>query len=78
MTKTEALLLDYLARNAGHVCTRALLLREVWGWENVALVFTRTVDTHICMLRKHLPSGARIMTLRGLGYRYLAPGYAKP
>jgi DNA-binding response OmpR family regulator len=77
MTKTEAALLAYLARNAGHVCTRALLLREVWGWENAAATLTRTVDTHVCMLRKHLPDGATIVTLRGLGYRYLAPGSAR-
>lgn len=73
-TPTEAALLAYLQRNAGHVCTRAVLLREVWGWENAAHVQTRTVDAHVCYLRKHLPEGASIVTLRGLGYRYVVAG----
>lgn len=72
MTPIEAALLAYLARNAGHVCTRAVLLREVWRWENVAAVQTRTVDVTVCHLRRLLPQGASIETLRGIGYRYVA------
>lgn len=70
MTPIEAALLAYLTRNAGHVCTRAVLLREVWQWENPAAVQTRTVDVTVCRVRKQLPDGARIETLKGIGYRY--------
>lgn len=74
MTPTEAALLAYLARSAGHVCTRADLLRHVWDWtaDDLSAVQTRTVDAHVCTLRKQLPEGASIVTLRGIGYRYLA------
>lgn len=72
MTPTESALLAYLQRNTGHVCTRAVLLREVWGWEHPGL--TRTVDAHVCRLRKQLPDGARIEALRGIGYRYEVAG----
>lgn len=72
MTPLEADLLAYLARNAGHVCTRAVLLREVWRWENAWEVQTRTVDVTVCHLRRLLPAGASIVTLRGIGYRYVA------
>lgn len=72
MTRMEAALLEYMARHAGHVCTRADLLRHVWGWpaEAITTQATRTVDVTICKLRKHLPGGA-IVTLKGLGYRYV-------
>lgn len=70
MTPLEAALLAYLQRYAGHVCTRAVLLREVWGWDNPAAVQTRTVDVTLCRVRKLLPDGARIATLKGIGYRY--------
>jgi DNA-binding response OmpR family regulator len=72
MTPIEGALLAYLARNAGHVCTRAVLLREVWRWENAWEVQTRTVDVTVCRLRRLLPQGVSIETLRGLGYRYVA------
>lgn len=71
MTPMEQALLAYLARHAGHVCTRAVLLRDVWGFENAALLQTRTVDVTICRLRRQLPAGVEIRTLRGLGYRYV-------
>lgn len=47
MTPMEAALLAYLQRYAGHVCTRADLLRHVWDYDP-ALVATRTVDTTVC------------------------------
>lgn len=71
MTPTEARLLLYMQRMAGHVCTRADLLKHVWQWEDAGL--TRTVDVTIARVRKQLPDGASIVTLKGIGYRYLAP-----
>ncbi len=47
---------------------RELLLREVWGYEQPGI--TRTVDTHIKILRAHLGElGCLISTVRSVGYR---------
>lgn len=47
---------------------RELLLREVWGYNEPGI--TRTVDTHIKLLRSHLGNlGSLISTVRGVGYR---------
>lgn len=51
MTPMQMALFTYLARHAGHVCTRAILLREVWGWEDASQAQTRTVDVTVCGLR---------------------------
>ncbi len=67
-------LLLYFARHPGVVLTREALLREVWGYDYP--VDTRTVDVHIRWLRQKIepaPSEpVRIMTMRGLGYRFVA------
>ena len=65
-------LLVFLARNRGIVLTRDLALERVWGWEYDG--GSRTVDVHVRWLREKLekePSNpARIMTVRGVGYRF--------
>lgn len=69
-------LLAYLVRNRGTVLTRDQLLRQVWGYEFAG--DTRTVDVHIRWLRERLeddPAQPRlIQTVRGVGYRFRAPG----
>ena len=63
-------LLEYLARHAGQVVTRAMLLRAVWG-----LNFdpqTNVVDVHVSRLRRKIDEGfghSLIATARGAGYR---------
>lgn len=65
----EFALLEYLARNAGEVVTRAMLLESVWG-----LTFdpqTNVVDVHISRLRAKLDTDsdhALLHTVRGKGY----------
>ena len=63
---------DLLALLAGHpdvVFPRKKLLDTVWGGELPE--DTRTLDTHIKMLRKSLgPYSNHIVTLRGVGYRF--------
>jgi DNA-binding response OmpR family regulator len=60
-----------LAANPGRVFSREFLLEEVWGGE--AVVFDRTVDSHIQRLRKKLGvAGDLIETVWGVGYRFSA------
>ena len=65
-------LLATLMRHAGAVLTRDLLLTRVWGDDYLG--DTRTVDVHIRWLREKIeedPSHPeRIITLRGVGYRF--------
>jgi two-component system OmpR family response regulator len=67
-------LLLYFARQPGVVLSRDALLREVWGYDYP--VDTRTVDVHVRWLRQkieHNPAAPeRILTVRGLGYRFVA------
>ncbi len=76
LTATEFGLLRLLAGNPGRVFSREFLLEEVWGRD--AVVFDRTVDTHIQRLRKKLGGagspGERIETVWGVGYKYARPG----
>ena len=65
-------LLHLLLANAGRVLTRELLIDRVWGDDYVG--DTKTLDVHIKRLRSKIePDPARperIVTIRGLGYRY--------
>ena len=67
----EYALLVALLKRGGRVASRLELLREVWGYAED--VMSRTVDTHIAMLRRKLESDAahprHIVTVRTFGYR---------
>ncbi len=68
LTLKEFELLAVLLKNVGMVLTRDRLLTEVWGMEFSGE--TRTVDVHIATLRQKLgDSGAKIETVRGVGYK---------
>lgn len=68
-------LLSLLLTNAGRVLTRDTLIDRVWGSDYVG--DTKTLDVHIKRLRSKVePDPAlpvRIVTIRGLGYKYEAP-----
>lgn len=68
-------LLGLLLDNAGRVLTRDVLIDRVWGADYVG--DTKTLDVHIKRLRAKIepdPSNpARIVTIRGLGYKYELP-----
>ena len=67
-------LLTLLVENAGRVLTRATLIDRVWGSDYVG--DTKTLDVHIKRLRSKIeddPRTRRIVTIRGLGYKYAAP-----
>jgi DNA-binding response OmpR family regulator len=65
-------LLLFLARNKGIALSRDLILERVWGWTFDGN--SRTVDVHVRWLREKLERDpadpARIVTVRGIGYRF--------
>ena len=65
-------LLQLLLENAGRVLTRDTLIDRVWGHDYVG--DTKTLDVHVKRLRSKIedqPSNpTRIVTIRGLGYKY--------
>lgn len=68
-TATEFRLLYHLMRNMGRVYTRAQLLEKVVG--NDVIVIERNIDVHISAVRRKLKDyGARIETIRGVGYKF--------
>jgi phosphate regulon transcriptional regulator PhoB len=70
-TAKEFFLLHTLLASKGRVLSRDALLEQVWGYENSVNLETRTVDMHITQLRKKLGRSAdRIVTVKGVGYRF--------
>jgi DNA-binding response OmpR family regulator len=69
LTPKEFDLLHLLAAHADRVCSRSMIVDQVWhaGFESPS----RTLDVHIAALRTKLgePPPVRIQTLRGVGYR---------
>lgn len=72
LTSTEFKLLSLLIGKGGAIQSREELLHEVWGYRST--VDTRTVDTHMRRLREKLGTHASYLeTVRGEGYRFMAP-----
>jgi two-component system response regulator RegX3 len=72
---TEFELLHLLLANAGRVLPRETLIDRVWGIDYVG--DTKTLDVHIKRLRSKIEDDpavpTRIITIRGLGYKYDKP-----
>lgn len=69
LSKTEFDLLEYFVRHESKICSRNLLLDEVWGIDNY--VEDRIVDTYVKKLRKYLGDRSHyIKTVFGVGYRF--------
>lgn len=69
LVRLELQLLAELARNAGTVLTRAMLIERVWGYDFEPT--TNIVDVQIRALRRKLIGDGEsdpIVTLRGIGY----------
>lgn len=73
LTRREFELLVHLAANPGRVFSRTQLLDQVWGDDFLGT--ERTVDQHIAQLRQRLGNDL-IETVRGRGYRLVAPSAA--
>jgi DNA-binding response OmpR family regulator len=74
LSAKELQLLRYFLEHPGATLSRQELLDAVWGWN--AMPVTRTVDVHVAGLRKKLEKDARtpsyIVTMHGLGYKFVA------
>jgi two-component system, OmpR family, alkaline phosphatase synthesis response regulator PhoP len=69
LTVTEFRLLHLLVRKPGWVFTRTQIVNEIHGDDYP--VSDRSIDVQIVSLRKKLGAfGARLETIRGIGYRY--------
>ena len=71
LTAKEFELLAYFMAHTGMLVSRDLLLDRVWGLEYPG--GTRTVDVHVAQLRRKLGRPELIRTLRGAGYKAVAP-----
>ncbi len=73
LSAREFELLRYLIAHRGEVVSRAQLLRDVWGYHQLAV--TRTVDNYVAKLRTQLepePHAPRyLVTVHGSGYQLL-------
>ena len=69
LSAREFALLEYLARNVGHVLTRYMILEKVWDMNQDPL--TNVVDVQMTRLRKKIDHGhaaSLIQTIRGVGF----------
>ena len=67
--RKEFILLYFLAGNLGKVCSRYVLLKEVWG--KGVFVVDRTVDVHIRKIRERLGKHFYLIeTIKGVGYKF--------
>lgn len=75
LTAREFDLLDYFARNPGHVFRRAELLDKVWGYGHEG--YEHTVNSHINRLRAKIENDPAnpemIVTVWGVGYKFSGP-----
>ncbi|TXK85011.1 response regulator transcription factor [Paenibacillus sp. N3.4] len=72
LTLKEYELLRYFSLHLGKICSRDMLLKDIWNYE--AAGDHRTVDTHVMRLREKIQSispaaASMIRTIRGFGYR---------
>jgi two-component system, OmpR family, alkaline phosphatase synthesis response regulator PhoP len=74
LTLMEAELLRHLIRNNGRVVSRKSILEEVWGLKEDT--DTRAIDNFVVRLRRYIeddPSHpGHLLTVRGVGYRFVA------
>ena len=68
----EYQLLLFFAEHKGKMLSREFILERVWGWDFIG--DSRTVDVHVRWLRQKIETDsskpARIITVRGGGYRF--------
>jgi two-component system, OmpR family, alkaline phosphatase synthesis response regulator PhoP len=78
LTLMEANVLRYLIRHEGKVVSRKTMIEEVWGLQEDT--DTRPIDNFIVRLRRYIeddPTSPRhVLTVRGVGYRFVANPYS--
>ena len=74
LTLMESELLRHLVRNDGKIVSRKQILEEVWGLHEDT--DTRAIDNFVVRLRRYIeddPASPRhLLTVRGVGYRFVA------
>ena len=79
LNSREYNVLAFLIRNEGRAVTRDAILHAVWGSQYLGT--DRTVDNYITKLRQKLDrpgQPAHILTVRGIGYRFLTDHTSNP
>ena len=80
LTLMEAKLLRHLVSSKGQTVSRKSILEDVWGVHEDT--DTRAIDNFIVRLRRYIekePSEpAHLLTVRGVGYRFIAERTAEP
>lgn len=69
LTPKEYELLVYFLKHPRQVFTRMILLEQIWGYDYMG--DTRTVDIHVQRLRKKTGLGEKLLTVFGVGYKYV-------
>ena len=76
LTPIECRLLQTLMTHQGKVLSRKLLMRKAWKTDYAG--DTRTLEVHICWLRKKIEDDPNypqyLVTVRGVGYRFEKAG----
>jgi len=76
LTAREYALLEYLMRNPNRLITREMIETRLWADDNE--IFSNVVDVYIRRLRRKIdePFAVKLIeTVRGYGYRLVAPEY---
>jgi DNA-binding response OmpR family regulator len=80
LTLMEVNVLKYLIEHEGRPVSRKKMLDEVWGLHEDT--DTRAIDNFIVRLRRYIeddPTHPRhLLTVRGVGYRFIAEPAVKP
>lgn len=66
--KKEFKVLQYLISNPNKCITRKSILKNCW--EDGVIVCDRTIDVHICKIKKKLKGKINIYTQKGVGYKW--------
>jgi|ERR1017187_1497688 DNA-binding response OmpR family regulator len=73
LTSTERLLIELLLRRSPAAVSRSTIAHQVWS-DRADVVGSNTIEVHIARIRSKLAGcDAKIETIRGFGYRVVAP-----
>ena len=70
LPKKEFKILHYLMMNHGKCISRQILFNNCW--EEDVIVGERTIDVHICKIKKKFNKNINIYTQKGVGYKLLS------
>ena len=62
-----ARILKVLVKHKGDTVDRSMMIDKIWG--NDAVISSRTIDAHVCKLKKRLLLDDSIICIRSIGYK---------